>query len=337
MDATSPEFKKNVENRVQTAMQNLIKVVSHDKNKQFASFNINVDNEHFPFQRLPFYQAPTIGFYEIAMSVYTFRLMQLPFGIQDILYQSKVELFRLTASHPKYCETHYKYTQNENFLEITNSLYHSKGGSIIAKTYSKIINLSAKSKQRIVSRRENKKQNWKQLYVEPDDDEFIFAAPHTVGAYNKKLVFLGDLKVDGGDNKIYCDGLNTFNKFLENHPYFGGRGDHINHCGVYDILCQLSNLIVRNAYKFNYVKHKIMNHNDKFDDNCIVTVGFCDINYRKRLELNTVYKVKIDDLKFMNDMKYSFVIEVNARIIQHDIDATHAKFKIYPVFRRSYL
>ena len=83
-----------------------------------------------------------------------------------------------------------------------------------------------------MSRRQDNKQKWKKLYVEPNDDEFKFASPDMVGKCNKKLVFLGDLKESEADNdRIYCQGLNTSKNFI-NHPYFLGSGDHINSVGI---------------------------------------------------------------------------------------------------------
>lgn len=321
----------------------LLKNIKHDEKKKLISFNINIDHEYFRQQLLPFYQL-SLELYEfeiVADGLYdtmrSIHLKQPPFGA---MYKAKWELFTLTASHPTYCELRYNLIDEGKykFAEYKYRFYHSKGGSVVATLYSKLVCLTEKDLKRIQSKRLAKTEKWKKLYIEPTDDTFEFAVPHMVGKNNPRLVFLGNLKQDSDSDRIYCEGLNTLRKNFFNHPYLHGSTDHINSGGTHDILYQFGHLIVRNAFKFDFVGERIRaKYGNNFDVNSVVTVGYFDIDYKGRLELNTVYRVELLDLQCLSDHKYPFIISMKVRIVQHGINTTDVKFKMYPVFARSRL
>eukprot|EP01084_Bolivina_argentea_P108874 194594_1 len=345
MDVRSKDFFKWDKQKHTYGKDNLVTNIIHDEKKQLISCNINIDHEYFRRQLLPFYSLATElyeyevlvnGLRHVMKDIHSKKQFKSKF-VGGAQYQSKFELFKLTASHPTYIETYYKNIDNGRFYETIQNFYHSKGGSIVATLYSKAIRFTEKQFKQFKIKRQIKTEKWKQKYIEPTDNEFNFALPHMVGHNSKKLVFLSDLKEENNNiYSLYCDGLNTMNKNFTFHPYHGGSGDHINSGGVQDILYQFIHLIVRNAKKFKYLKDKIIKkYGNDFDIETSVIVGSWYIKYKKSLELNTVYMVKLLNLKCIDDdMKYPFVFEIKLKIVQHGIETTDVMLKVYPVFSR---
>ena len=144
-------------------MNHLLRNISHDQKKQLISYNISLDAEHFPTKLLPFYEMPVVGSLDFMLNLSVINIAKIPMKLGDVVYHHKYEIFKLSASHPTYCETHYIVIENGKFIELTHSFHQSKGGCIVAKTYAKVIHLDSKSKQKIMSRRQDNKQKWKKM------------------------------------------------------------------------------------------------------------------------------------------------------------------------------
>eukprot|EP01084_Bolivina_argentea_P158654 276340_1 len=325
-----------------------------------CSFDINVYDEYFNFQRSPFYHRVNIDFYQFiigaALSKYfqpktnsnesnNYNRKQQSNRIENAITVLKHKLYRLSVNHPTFGSMKtikYEMRKNGNmYITFGISLYDNKLNKKLICYIEGIGVLITKKRSKSLQKHRNKKQQNKNVLT---IENFPFVnKPSYVGKHNKKEVLLSDLRYDSKNNNLYALGFIDISNGFDSHPYLTGTGDHINAAHISELCLQFIYLLVRNCKKIKDINFEFDNEFiETIDVNSHLVLYESDIKFKKFVELGQ-FKLKVlklevvKDDKFIAMMKIPYAFKVWIYVEQHDQICADTEFSVCPIYLSSSL
>ena len=338
------------------------------KNGPFdVSFDINICDEIFNFQRNPFYHSTCMDFYQFIISATISRFVQGKQswatkkddknnnnknpntadggGVKSAITGIKYNLYRLSVNHPLHGRM--KLIKQEFNKENMNAIFgiylyeNKKNKKLICYIEAKGV-LFTKQKIKLVKKSRSDKYKRNANIISKSEIEFV-KNPSMVGQISKKGVFLSSLKYDDITNNIYSNVYIDILNGFDNHLYLTGTGDHINAAHISDACLQFIYLIVRNCHNQRFRNKMGMNQEflNKIDENCVMTVYKSDVEYKRFVELG-LFKLRLIKIQFIHDeftkkMNIPYGLNMIINVEQNDYICSNANLYACPVFLSSNL